>query len=404
MKALLAIERRLQDMERKFENKERLGKIVDTKYENNRWYVKLNDGDDDQPSGSESSHDPMGGGGTFKSDWQPWKSFSHGTIKMSVPPKKGQYALLRSSGGNAELSTVEPHHYGPENPSPHGEHDEVVHLIEDEDEDSNGEQGGGSGGGEGDGGSEGGEGEDKWNQWVRQTKNTHHLIIRKKEQQQSGGEQGSGTDASGAGTGSGEGSEKKKQRKTRKIPEVDEDEGDEKTTQIKSTNEFILKTVGKNKSYHRMDNDKIHTRYGEQGEKGDVLMNEDEITIQFKDKKAKVKWTEEDLTVQMGEDENAKMVMTEEDITITQGGENASKVFMTNEEIVVSQGENNSRVTIQLDYIEVKGAAECSVGVDGRWVYINQGRVNLGVSGPKEMAPVKVMTEAGPSSVVWAKI
>ena len=68
------------------------------------------------------------------------------------------------------------------------------------------------------------------------------------------------------------------------------------------------------------------------------------------------------------------------------------------------QGSNNSVVTIKEDYIEVKGAAECSVGVDGRWVYINQGRVNLGVSGPKEMAPVKVMTEAGPSSVVWAKI
>ena len=53
---------------------------------------------------------------------------------------------------------------------------------------------------------------------------------------------------------------------------------------------------------------------------------------------------------------------------------------------------------------EVKGAAECSVGVDGCWVYINQGRVNLGGSGPKEMAPNRVMTEAGPSNRVFAKL
>jgi hypothetical protein len=133
MKTLLATERRLQDLERKFENKERLGKIVDVKFEKNRWYVKMNDGEDDKPSSEEAS------GGltpsnetTFKSDWQPWKSFSHGTIKKSVPPKKGQYALMRSVGGMAELATVEPHHYGPEHPSPSGKPDEIVTLIEHE--------------------------------------------------------------------------------------------------------------------------------------------------------------------------------------------------------------------------------------------------------------------------------
>jgi hypothetical protein len=76
MRALHALERRLQDIERKFENKERMGQIVDVKFENHRWYVKLNDGDDLQPSGSQSNADPMKGEGTFKSDWQPWKSFS----------------------------------------------------------------------------------------------------------------------------------------------------------------------------------------------------------------------------------------------------------------------------------------------------------------------------------------
>ena len=131
-----------------------------------------------------------GGGGsgrTFKSDWMPWASFSHGTIKMSVPPKKGQQVLMRSVGGQAEMATVEPHHYGPDTPSPHGKQDEMVQLIEDEDEEGGQEGGGGAVGGEGGGEGDAGEGEDKWNHWIRQTKDTHHLIIRKKEQQDQGG-------------------------------------------------------------------------------------------------------------------------------------------------------------------------------------------------------------------------
>ena len=53
MKALHAMERRLQDLQRKFENKERLGKIVDVKFENQRWMVKMNDGEDQGASGGE---------------------------------------------------------------------------------------------------------------------------------------------------------------------------------------------------------------------------------------------------------------------------------------------------------------------------------------------------------------
>jgi hypothetical protein len=345
MKALLAIERRLQDMERKFENKERLGKIVDTKFENHRWYVKLNDGDDDQPSGSESSHDPMGGEGTFKSDWQPWKSFSHGTIKMSVPPKKGQYALLRSSGGNAELSVVEPHHYGPENPSPHDKHDEVVHLIEDEDEDSNAGASAGSGGSSSSSGQDG-QGEDKWNKWLHETKNTHHLIIRKKEQEQSGDQSGGQGDSSLGSSGAGEsGSGQKKQRKTRKLPEVEED-GDDKTTQVKSTNEFILKTVGKKKSYYRQDEDKIHVRYGEPDEKADILMDKDKMQAQFKDKKAVVKWTENDMSMLFG-DNKASIVQTEDSTVIKQED---CKITWTKDEILLERGD--SKVSVKSNHVK----------------------------------------------------
>lgn len=456
MKALLSIERRLQDMERQFQNKERLGKIVQVKFEKDRWYVKMNDGQDQTPSGSQSSADPMGGEGTVKSDWQPWQSFSHGTMKFSVPPKVGQEVLMRSVGGMPELSTVEPFHYGPKTPSPHGKQDESVGLIHEKEDQQH---------------------------WVHQTKDTNHLIIKTKKKQ--GGISGlgdigglgdmanigqmagmSGMDFSGmlgslgslgnlgslanldisnianltgiaglgdisklanfgsmakmaglpdlaqlgnvagiaqqvtgagltsqagqmigGGAGGGAGIPEslggKNKEEAPKLPEVPE-EGDDGVTQVKSTKEFILKTVGKNKSYFRQDEKKVHIRFGEDKAKADVLMDENQVKIQFKDKKAVVTWKEDQLNVTYGEDK--------------------SNIQLTDEEIVITQGKDASRVTIQQDYVEVKGAAECSCGVDGRWVYINQGRVNLGVAGPKEMAPFKVMTEAGPSNVVWAKI
>ena len=492
MRALHAMERRLQDLERKIQGKERLGKIVDVKFEKQRWYVKLNDGQDDSPSGSGGQR-----GDTVKSDWQPWKSFSHGTIKSSVPPKKGQYALLRGVNGMMELATAEPYHYGPENPSPHDKPDEIVHLIEDDENEQQGGQGGseGSGGGGvstfaegGEGG--GGEGGGKYNTWQRITKDLHHLIIQKKGAnmdamgdlgglagmaglngldmsnftsalgrlgnignlgnlnlanmadfsqlssminisnlskfanlgqlaQAAGMSQltsvgnimqtvqtvlgGGSLQAPGGAAGSDGQGAGQKQQASRKIPEIEE-EGHSDTTQVLADKEKIVKTVGDKKSYYRQDDEKVHIRFGEQDEKADILMEDGKLKVQFKDKKAVITLTEDDLTVQFGEDENSKMVMTDEDITITQGGEDASKVFMTKEEIVVSQGEDASRVTIQQDYIEVKGATECAVGVDGRWVNVSQSRVNLGVAGPKEQAQFKVMTEAGPSQRVWANI
>ncbi|WLA52680.1 hypothetical protein QIH80_22975 [Bradyrhizobium elkanii] len=113
-------------------------------------------------------------------------------------------------------------------------------------------------------------------------------------------------------------------------------------------------------------------------------MDKDQVKIQFKDKTAVIKWTENDLNVSFGEDK--------------------ANIKLDGSAIALSQGKDKTKVTIQESYVEVKGASECSCGVDGRWVYINNGRVNLGVSGPKEAATNRVMTDAGPSQVVWAKI
>jgi hypothetical protein len=461
------MERRMQDLERKIQGKERLGKIVDVKFEKQRWYVKLNDGQDDTPSGSGGKR-----GDTVKSDWQPWKSFSHGTIKSSVPPKKGQYALLRGVNGMMELATAEPYHYGPETPSPHDKPDEVVHLVEDEEDQKNGGQQGGSFGGAGGASADGGQqgGNDKYSTWQRVTKNLHHLIIQKKGANMDamgdlGGLAGmaglNGLDMSnftsaignlgnmgglanlnlanvgdfgqisslinisnmsgfanlgqlaqlqgltnltsvgnivqtvqtvlnggslqapgGAAGADGQGAGQKQQA-SRKIPQVEE-QGHSDTTQVLTDQEKIVKTVGDKKSYYRQDEDKVHLRYGDDGEKADVVMDKDQVKIQFKDKTAVIKWTEKDLNVSFGEDK--------------------ANIKLDDSSIVVSQGKDKTKVTIQESYVEVKGASECSCGVDGRWVYINGGRVNLGVTGPKEMADKRVMTESGPSQVVWAKI
>lgn len=463
MRALHAIERRLQDIQRQIENKERLGKIVAVKYEKDRWYVKMNDGEDETPSGSGSGGDAMAGGGTFKSDWQPWQSSSHATMKYSNPPKVGQHALLRSVGGMAELSTVEPFHYGPQTPSPHGKQDESVSLIHEKDDQQH---------------------------WHHQTKDINHVIIKTKKKQGGGipglGDIGGLTDMAGiaqmagfsgmdfssmlgglggldlgslgnlanldisnmanlsqitsqlggigdltqlanfgamanlsglpqlaqlgniagiaqqvkganlvgaagqmigGGMGGSAGVPKslggKDKEEAPKLPEIPE-EGEEGVTQVKSTKEFILKTVGKNKSYFRQDENKVHVRYGEDKAKADILMDENQVKIQFKDKKAVVTWKEDQLNVTFGEDR--------------------ANIQLTDEEIVITQGKDASRVMIQEDYIEVKGATQCAVGVDGRWININQARVNLGVGGPKEQALAKVMTVAGPSERVWANI
>lgn len=289
MRALNHMERRLQDLERKFENKERMGKIVDVKFENQRWYVKINDGANSEPSGQSEGGGGQGGGGgegggegsedTFKSDWLPWQSFSHGSIKMSVPPKKGQHALMRSPGGSPEMAVAEPYHYGPSNPSPHDKPDEMVKLIEDEDDDDKqqGQQGGQGGGQSGQNGQQ----EDKYNTWVHETKDKHHLIIRKKDDQQQGGGQQQSTPSSGTGGSSGD--QQQQQQKSRKLPQVEED-GDDKTVQVKTTKDGHLITVGKKKAKIKVTDKDIEIKFGE---KASWKMSDKKLQIEIDG----VKWT-----------------------------------------------------------------------------------------------------------------
>lgn len=248
VRALLHMERRLQDLERKFENKERIGKIVDVKFdkEKKRWFVKMNDGEDETPSGQSSGQSGGSSNETFKSDWLPWQSFSHGSIKMSVPPKKGQHVLMRSPGGLPEMAVAEPYHYGPNTPSPHDKQDEIVKLIEDEEDENQQQSGSGQGGSSGQSGNGQGQQQDKFHTWLHETKDTHHLIIQKKKKDQ-GGQSGSGSGSSGSSNGSGGESSGASKQATRTLPTVEEG-GDEATLQVKATKDGWLVTHGKSKT------------------------------------------------------------------------------------------------------------------------------------------------------------
>jgi len=117
MRELLALQRRVQDLEHAHRNQGRIGKIVDVKFDkqHNGWLARMEQGEEPQ---------------IFKSDWLPWGSFSHGTIKMSVPPRKGQLVKLNCPQGQPEQGWLEPHHYDPDNVAPHDKPDEIFIRIE----------------------------------------------------------------------------------------------------------------------------------------------------------------------------------------------------------------------------------------------------------------------------------
>lgn len=80
--------------------------------------------------------------------------------------------------------------------------------------------------------------------------------------------------------------------------------------------------------------------------------------------------------------------------------------------IVLEDGESialeydGSIVTIGEDgKITAQAKTSFAGGVEGgKWVVAKSGRVDLGVSGPDEVAPNRVMTDAGPSTIVFAVI
>ena len=275
MRQLLALERRLQDLERMIQNQTRPGSVKEVKFddEKKRWYVKMEQGSGDE---------------TFKSDWLPWRSFSHGSISESRPPRKGMKIAMTSPNGFAEMAFAEPYHYDPDNPSPHGKENEVVRLVETPEDDEQTEGQGGSQGGQS-GSSQSGQSQEKYEHWKHETDQSYGITIRKKKQQ-SGGAGG------GQQSASKEGDQEQssgKPKRERKLPEVPED-GEKDAVQVKSTKDGHLITVG-DKTKIQAKGDKVTLKQGDSSiviEGSKMVLSQGQASITFEDGKITLKATE----------------------------------------------------------------------------------------------------------------
>lgn len=127
MRQLLAIQRQIQDIELAVRNDGRVGKVTEVKFDKEKqaWFARMQQSDGDE---------------AYVTDWLPWKSFAHGTIKISIPPRKGQLVELDAPGGSSEQGSLRPAHYDPDNKSPHDKEDEIFLRIEEPEQ--SGSQGG----------------------------------------------------------------------------------------------------------------------------------------------------------------------------------------------------------------------------------------------------------------------
>lgn len=54
--------------------------------------------------------------------------------------------------------------------------------------------------------------------------------------------------------------------------------------------------------------------------------------------------------------------------------------------------------------VKIEGTASVSMGVGSMWVNVTGGRVDLAASAAGGAAPVRMMTESGPSNVIWGRV
>jgi len=114
-----ALELRMQEIERRLENAHRVGTVPKdgVKYDQDkkRWYVKLQQGTDDNK---------------FVSDWLPWEVMASGWLKISSPPYEGQSIQLRAPFGTSEIGSCSPYHNNKDTPSPHDKPGEYKMRVE----------------------------------------------------------------------------------------------------------------------------------------------------------------------------------------------------------------------------------------------------------------------------------
>lgn len=94
---------RIEELERRFENRERTGTIAEVDAEKGLARVKLGEGKDGKP---------------FLSPWLPWEMPAMGATKINVPPSVGQQVKISSESGDLTEGVVRSSLRSDENPLP----------------------------------------------------------------------------------------------------------------------------------------------------------------------------------------------------------------------------------------------------------------------------------------------
>lgn len=73
-------------------------------------------------------------------------------------------------------------------------------------------------------------------------------------------------------------------------------------------------------------------------------------------------------------------------------------------EPVTLDGKGGEVKVLNASKVTVSSTAEILLEAGGRFIRIRPGRVDIGIASAGEDAPARMMTEAGPSNIVWARV
>lgn len=93
---------------------------------------------------------------------------------------------------------------------------------------------------------------------------------------------------------------------------------------------------------------------------------------------------------------------TSEDDQSSEDTKTISIVLDTDKIVLTYEG---STITLDSEgHVTCEGATRFAGGAGGKWVVVKSERVDLGVASPDDLAPTAVMTDAGPSTIVFAVV
>ena len=111
---IVGLYKRLEEMNRRFENRERTGTVHEVDAAKGLARVKIGEGEDGKP---------------VLSPWVPWKEVAMGAIKTHFPPSVGEQVKLHSESGDLTDGVIDTSLPSNANPRPHDKEAEGVITV-----------------------------------------------------------------------------------------------------------------------------------------------------------------------------------------------------------------------------------------------------------------------------------